>query len=208
MDSFTHCIELLVRFLKVKKTRKIFWLENLAKNNNTTSEDLMFSSLLVQSLSMTGADLNSSSKPWFIQEKTASLVYAEFHEQVMRAVKTDFVQIRHCTNDHKACTNMKIEFTVRSRLFSRMLVQALSMTGSDLCSASKPWSAQEATADIIYAEFYEQVIAAVQIKISFSNVADLSLYVGEILSKSKPSGDCHSFWSSQSLPTRCLPRSK
>ena len=31
------------------------------------------------------------------------------------------------------------------------------MTGSDLCSASKPWDAQEQTAEIIYAEFYEQV---------------------------------------------------
>ena len=40
---------------------------------------------------------------------------------------------------------------------NRMLVQSLSMTGSDLCSASKPWDAQEQTAEIIYAEFYEQV---------------------------------------------------
>lgn len=38
-----------------------------------------------------------------------------------------------------------------------MLVQSLSMTGSDLCSASKPWDAQESTAEVIYQEFYEQV---------------------------------------------------
>ena len=38
-----------------------------------------------------------------------------------------------------------------------MMVQALSMTGSDLCTASKCWDAQEQTSDIIYAEFYEQV---------------------------------------------------
>ena len=39
--------------------------------------------LLAQSLSMTGSDLNSSSKPWFIQERTSSVVYQEFHDQVM-----------------------------------------------------------------------------------------------------------------------------
>ena len=38
-----------------------------------------------------------------------------------------------------------------------MLVQALAMTGSDLCSAAKPWDAQIQTAEIIYAEFHEQV---------------------------------------------------
>ena len=41
--------------------------------------------LLAQSLSMTGSDLNSSSKPWYIQEKTSSVVYQEFHDQVMDA---------------------------------------------------------------------------------------------------------------------------
>ena len=34
---------------------------------------------------MTGSDLNSSSKPWYIQEKTSSVVYQEFHDQVMDA---------------------------------------------------------------------------------------------------------------------------
>ena len=34
------------------------------------------------SLCMTGSDLNSSSKPWTVQRKTADIVYAEFHEQV------------------------------------------------------------------------------------------------------------------------------
>lgn len=38
-----------------------------------------------------------------------------------------------------------------------MIVQALCMTGSDLCSAAKPWGSQEATAEVIYSEFYEQV---------------------------------------------------
>ena len=31
------------------------------------------------------------------------------------------------------------------------------MTGSDLCSSQKPWESQEATAQVIYDEFYEQV---------------------------------------------------
>ncbi len=39
------------------------------------------------------------------------------------------------------------------------------MTGSDLCSASKGWDAQEATADIIYAEFYEQVLNIMNIEL-------------------------------------------
>ena len=33
-------------------------------------------------LCMTGSDLNSSSKPWNVQYRTAEIVYAEFHEQV------------------------------------------------------------------------------------------------------------------------------
>ena len=31
---------------------------------------------------MTGSDLNSSSKPWKVQQKTSVVVYKEFHEQV------------------------------------------------------------------------------------------------------------------------------
>jgi len=31
---------------------------------------------------MTGSDLNSSAKPWSIQERTTQVVYQEFHEQV------------------------------------------------------------------------------------------------------------------------------
>ena len=39
--------------------------------------------LLVQSIAMTGSDLNSSSKPWEIQVKTTKVVYEEFYEQVI-----------------------------------------------------------------------------------------------------------------------------
>ncbi len=39
----------------------------------------------------------------------------------------------------------------------RMLVQSISMTGSDLVSSAKPWDAQVSTATVIYDEFYEQV---------------------------------------------------
>jgi hypothetical protein len=31
------------------------------------------------------------------------------------------------------------------------------MTGSDLCSSTKLWQAQEITSQVIYSEFYEQV---------------------------------------------------
>ena len=41
-----------------------------------------FSRLLVQSICLTGSDLNSSSKPWDIQVKTTQVVYEEFHDQV------------------------------------------------------------------------------------------------------------------------------
>ena len=38
--------------------------------------------LLCQSICLTTSDLNSSSKPWWIQERTSKVVYEEFHEQV------------------------------------------------------------------------------------------------------------------------------
>ena len=40
----------------------------------------------------------------------------------------------------------------------RLLVQAVSMTGCDLSSSSKPWSVQEKTTKVVYDEFYEQVL--------------------------------------------------
>ena len=40
--------------------------------------------LLVQAMCMTGSDLNASSKPWYIQEKTSEIVYEEFHDQVSK----------------------------------------------------------------------------------------------------------------------------
>ena len=55
--------------------------------------------------------------------------------------------------------HIKVVQTVHKKRFfnNRMLVQALCMTGSDLCSASKDWHAQEQTAIVIYDEFYDQV---------------------------------------------------
>ena len=41
-----------------------------------------FQRLLVQAICLTGSDLNSSSKPWDVQENTTQVVYDEFHEQV------------------------------------------------------------------------------------------------------------------------------
>ena len=31
---------------------------------------------------MTGSDLNSSAKPWLVQQRTSKIVYQEFHDQV------------------------------------------------------------------------------------------------------------------------------
>ena len=42
----------------------------------------MYNRLLVQSICMTGSDLNSSSKPWDVQFNTSKVVYEEFYEQV------------------------------------------------------------------------------------------------------------------------------
>ena len=39
----------------------------------------------------------------------------------------------------------------------RLLVQAVSMTGCDLSSSSKPWGVQEKTTKVVYQEFHEQV---------------------------------------------------
>jgi hypothetical protein len=38
------------------------------------------------------------------------------------------------------------------------LSQAIMMTGSDLCSSTKEWEAQEMTSQVIYREFYDQVM--------------------------------------------------
>ena len=38
----------------------------------------------------------------------------------------------------------------------RSLVQTMMMTGSDLCSSTKPWSLQLVTLDDIYEEFHAQ----------------------------------------------------
>ena len=39
----------------------------------------------------------------------------------------------------------------------RLLVEALLMTGSDLCASAKPWDLQMQTVEVIYDEFYKQV---------------------------------------------------
>ena len=41
-----------------------------------------FHRLLSQAICMTGSDLNSSAKPWFVQQNTSKVVYQEFHDQV------------------------------------------------------------------------------------------------------------------------------
>ena len=44
-------------------------------------------------------------------------------------------------------------------IYNRMLAQSMCMTGSDLCSSQKPWESQMATTNVIYGEFYEQVLS-------------------------------------------------
>ena len=39
----------------------------------------------------------------------------------------------------------------------RLLVEAMVMTGSDLCASAKPWNLQLETVSVIYEEFYIQV---------------------------------------------------
>ena len=41
---------------------------------------------------------------------------------------------------------------------SRLLLEALIMTGADLSPASKPWDIQYTVAQDIYSEFHEQVL--------------------------------------------------
>ena len=40
---------------------------------------------------------------------------------------------------------------------SRLLIQTMVMTGSDLCASAKPWEQQIKTVAVIYEEFYIQV---------------------------------------------------
>ena len=39
----------------------------------------------------------------------------------------------------------------------RLLIEAMVMTGSDLCASAKPWHLQLETVAVIYEEFYIQV---------------------------------------------------
>ena len=64
---------------------------------------------------------------------------------------------------HEFQTSIFQTFTVRQNWFVqsskfRLLSQAIMMTGSDLCSSTKLWQAQEITSQVIYSEFYEQVL--------------------------------------------------
>lgn len=38
----------------------------------------------------------------------------------------------------------------------RLLIEAIAMTGADLCASAKPWDAQRETVRVIFEEFYEQ----------------------------------------------------
>jgi hypothetical protein len=50
---------------------------------------------------MTGADLNSSAKPWSTQEATTEIVYREFHEQVNVCIEEQKALWIFCTTTTK-----------------------------------------------------------------------------------------------------------
>lgn len=74
--------------------------------------------------------------------------------------------VKHCI----LATDLALFFPNRARLqdivdreaFSwglpdhRLLIEAIAMTGADLCASSKPWEAQRETVRVIFEEFYEQ----------------------------------------------------
>ena len=70
----------------------------------------------------------------------------------------------------------------------RMLVEALLMTGSDLCASAKPWDLQMQTVEVIYDEFYRQVCKFCNLSSKHKNIltvrkvqhetSKLNLYTG------------------------------
>lgn len=74
--------------------------------------------------------------------------------------------VKHCI----LATDLALFFPNRARLqdivdreaFSwglpdhRLLIEAIAMTGADLCASAKPWEAQRETVRVIFEEFYEQ----------------------------------------------------
>ena len=69
-----------------------------------------------------------------------------------------------------------------------MLVEALLMTGSDLCASAKPWDLQMQTVEVIYDEFYRQVCKLCNLSGKYKNIltvrkvqhetSKLNLYTG------------------------------
>ena len=69
-----------------------------------------------------------------------------------------------------------------------MLVEALLMTGSDLCASAKPWDLQMQTVEVIYDEFYRQVCEFCNLPTKHKNIitarkvqhktSKLNLYTG------------------------------
>jgi len=101
---------------------------------------------------------------------TINILQQEQHNIFSKLNPDEYKQVlgnmKHCI----LATDLALFFPNKTRLTSimetnsfswdspdhRLLLQALIMTGSDLCSAAKPWGVQYRTAQIIYAEFHEQ----------------------------------------------------
>ena len=84
--------------------------------------------------------------------------------------RTFFDQLEICTSPAKTICKTEIQFVLSAKVLynytnmhflilnnCRLLVEALLMTGSDLCASAKPWDLQMQTVEVIYDEFYNQV---------------------------------------------------
>ena len=56
-----------------------------------------------------------------------------------------------------------------------MLVEALLMTGSDLCASAKPWDLQMQTVEVIYDEFYRQVCKFCNLSSKHKNITGFTV---------------------------------
>ncbi|XP_050315784.1 probable 3',5'-cyclic phosphodiesterase pde-5 isoform X2 [Anthonomus grandis grandis] len=102
--------------------------------------------------------------------QTITILQQEGHNIFSKLSSTDYKQVlgllKHCI----LATDLAVFFPnkaklakiVEQRAFSwsntehRLLLQAISMTGSDLSASAKPWNIQVKTVEVIFEEFYQQ----------------------------------------------------
>lgn len=102
--------------------------------------------------------------------QTVTILQQEGHNIFSKLSNTDYKEIlsllKHCI----LATDLALFFPNKTKLakivqegsFSwinlehRLLIQAISMTGSDLSASAKPWDVQVETVKVIFEEFYQQ----------------------------------------------------